>query len=391
MDTPEQDYPIGQLAMAFPDMTSEQYNALKTSISEDGLLDPITIWNDHIIDGRHRYRACRELGVMPQFQCLPDDVDPARYVIARNIPRRNPSSNELVLIAHRLSRWSKPGGDRRSEDYRRRQDHSAQVRNDLGQQEAARLLGVSPRSVSQAARVLAQDGPAIQALQEAVEKGEIKVGDAYKIRRQPEEVQKQALDRFRNRQARTLSSAVEAIVGGPSADNPMPQPLIRYRTIVVDPPWPMGGPVVKGQPVGQVSNCSAMTVEDIAKMKLPLADTGFVFLWATQEHLPEATRILSRWKLNYRFTMVWSKSGGIQPPNSCRYDTEFIVVGTKGEPKFTTHWSFSAVITAPCQNPLVSHSAKPKEFYDLLSQFTPGPRLELPEDCVKHWQVYEEA
>ena len=124
-------------------------------------------------------------------------------------------------------------------------------------------------------------------------------------------------------------------------------------------------------------------------MGLPLADDAFVFLWTTREHLPDAFRVLKQWDLTYRFTMVWQKPEGVQPAGSCQHDVEFVVVGARGEPGFTTDWSFSSAITAPCKDPLSSHPVKPKAFYDLLSRFTPGPRLELPEDCVKHWPVWQ--
>ena len=40
-----------------------------------------------------------------------------------------------------------------------------------------------------------------------------------------------------------------------------------------------------------------MPRDHIAGMELPLADSGFVFLWTTQEHLPDAFRVLERWGL----------------------------------------------------------------------------------------------
>jgi N6-adenosine-specific RNA methylase IME4 len=89
--------------------------------------------------------------------------------------------------------------------------------------------------------------------------------------------------------------------------------------------------------------------------------------------------------------MVWQKGGGVQPAGSCQHDVEFIVAGVRGTPRFTSGWSFSSVITAPCADPGAGHSVKPKKFYDLLRRFTPGPRLELPEDGVRHWPVWEEG
>ena len=283
------------------------------------------------------------------------------------------------------------GGDRKSEDYQLRRNHSAHVHNGLTQQEAARSLGVSPRLVSKASRLLAEDSPAIPELQEAVRTGEVNIGAAYEVKDQPVEVQEQALDRFRSGQDVTFTDADKAIAAKETESDSTPQPPGTYRTIVVDPVWAAGYLGREARPNGEDPGESTMPRDHIAGMELPLADSGFVFLWTTQEHLPDAFRVLERWGLEYKFTMVWQKGGGVQPTGSCQHDVEFIVVGVRGTPRFTSGWSFSSVITAPCADPLAGHSVKPKKFYDLLRQFTPGPRLELPEDGVRHWPVWEEV
>ena len=395
MDTPEQDtleqgYPVSELAEAFRGPTPLEYKTLKDDIDLNGQQVPIALKDGKIVDGRQRKRACIELGITPRYEELPDDIDPARFLMAMHRKYRNLSKNDLALAASMLSAWSRPGGDRKSEDYQLRRDHSAHVHNGLTQQEAARSLGVSPRLVSKASRLLAEDSPAIPELQEAVRTGEVNIGAAYEVKDQPPEVQEQALDRFRSGEDRTITAAVRAIVAKETESDSTPQPPSAYRTIVVDPVWAAGNLGREARPNGEAPAHSAMTVEEISQMKLPLADGAFVFLWTTQEHLPDAFRVLDRWGLEYKFTMVWEKGRGVQPAGSCQHDVEFIVAGARGEPRFTKDWPFSSVITAPGADPLAGHSVKPKKFYDLLRQFTPGPRLELPEDGVRHWPVWEE-
>ena len=387
MDTPEQGYPPSELAKAFRDSTPQEYGTLKEDIKQNGQLVPITLRDREVVDGRQRQSICFELDITPIYQELPDDVDPARFLMAMHRKYRDLSKDDRAVAASKLSSWSRPGGDRKSEDYR---DHSAHVRNDLTQEEAARSLGVSVRLVSKASTLLSEDSPAAPELQEAVSMGEVKVSDAYRVRAQPEEVQEQALARFRSGQARTVTAAAKAITGERLADRPAPQPAGPYRTVVVDPPWPVTDRDRERQAKAPKQDRPHMTVAEIAGMELPLHDDAFVFLWNTQEHLPDAFRILERWGLKYRFTMLWQKQGGVQPAGSCQHDVEFVVVGARGEPRFTTDRSFSSVFAAPCADPTASHSVKPGRFYDLLGRFTPGPRLELPEECVKHWPVWQE-
>ena len=390
-DPPEQGYPDSELAEAFRGPTPLEYKTLKDDIELNGQQVPIAFKDKKIVDGRQRKRACIELGITPRYEELPDDIDPARFLMAMHRKYRDLSKNDLALAAAQLSAWSRPGGDRKSEDYQLRRDHSAHVHNGLTQQEAARSLGVSPRLVSKASRLLAEDSPAIPELQEAVRTGEVNIGAAYEVKDQPPEVQEQALDRFRSGEDLSFTDAVKAIVAKETESDSTPQPPGAYRTIVVDPVWAAGYLGREAPPNGQDPAHSAMTVEEIAQMELPLADSGFVFLWTTQTHMADAFRVLERWGLEYKFTMVWQKGGGVQPAGSCQHDVEFIVAGARGTPRFTSGWSFSSVISAPCADPLAGHSVKPKKFYDLVSGLTPGPRLELPEDGVRHWPVWEEG
>ena len=78
----QKEYPISDLARIFPDMPPEDFARLVASIREDGLMDPITVWQGRVIDGRHRYAACAEAGVERRFAYLDDDADPLRYILA---------------------------------------------------------------------------------------------------------------------------------------------------------------------------------------------------------------------------------------------------------------------------------------------------------------------
>src|SRR5690554_4991240 len=72
-----------------PDMTDEEFAELKEDISGSGQLDPIIIFEGMILDGRHRFRACNELGIEPWFQGF-DGPDSAKdYVVSKNLKRRN--------------------------------------------------------------------------------------------------------------------------------------------------------------------------------------------------------------------------------------------------------------------------------------------------------------
>lgn len=70
-----------------PDLTAEEYQRLKESIKEHGVLVPVSICahTGRILDGNHRVRACNEIGIdYPRaLVSLPDE--PARRAYARSI------------------------------------------------------------------------------------------------------------------------------------------------------------------------------------------------------------------------------------------------------------------------------------------------------------------
>ena len=150
-------------------------------------------------------------------------------------------------------------------------------------------------------------------------------------------------------------------------------PEDQYRTIIIDPPWPMEKIEREVRPNQAGFDYPTMSIEEIKAMDLPIADDAFVFLWTTQKFLPSAFRIMEDWKLKYRFTMVWHKNGGIQPYNSAQFNCEFVVVGSKGNPIFADLKAFKTAFNAPRQG----HSIKPDEFYDLIRRVTLSPRLDM--------------
>ena len=196
-----QKYPISYLAHLFPDMTDAQFERLVKSIQANGLRVPITVWRGEIIDGRHRYAACLRAGVEPRFEYLDDDEDPVQFVLDKNGEVRVLDTSARAVVGYKLSSMSKPGRPVDS------QDEELQ----MTQGEAALLLGVSRRSVTNVGRVLGEDSAAIPTLRMAVESGRVKASDAAKAVDQPAEVQEQALDRVLRGASKNIFSAVQKI------------------------------------------------------------------------------------------------------------------------------------------------------------------------------------
>ena len=197
-------YPISPLAHMFPPLSPAQYSRLLAGIIAHGLIHPVVVWRGEIIDGLHRLKACLEAGVEPRCEVLDDDADPFQYLAGMNIPHRDMTQNDKARLAYDMSQYSKPGRPRATDE------NSAHVRN-LTQGEAAELVGVSKRLVSDASRVLSEDSTAVPALQEAVRERLVMCRDAAMVVDQPREAQIRGMELMAQTEVRTIKRAVERV------------------------------------------------------------------------------------------------------------------------------------------------------------------------------------
>jgi len=89
-----------------PPLAEIDYQTLKSSIARDGQKVPILIDEDtgEVVDGRHRLRACQELGIEPLFErrrfATPHDVERAHVLL--NLARRHLSREQRQEVVQKL-------------------------------------------------------------------------------------------------------------------------------------------------------------------------------------------------------------------------------------------------------------------------------------------------
>jgi len=141
----------------------------------------------------------------------------------------------------------------------------------------------------------------------------------------------------------------------------------RFRTIVVDAPWPVDRVPYRTMTVGEIEQ----SIGDILSEKA--ADDCFMFLWTTQAHLFDAQKMIEAWGWKYICQMVWRKKAGRKHPDRPTYNFEIVLVATKGSPAFSGTRQFLACFDGERRE----HSRKPDEFFEMIRRVTAGPRLEL--------------
>lgn len=166
---------IHELANIFPKMPPSEFQSLKADIQANGQLETIVLYDGKVLDGRHRYTACKEIGIETKTRIY-EGSDPVGYVISLNLKRRHMNESQRSMVAASLANMQR-GGDRPSQNDSNFEHANLHNRN-VSQPQAAELLQVSPRSVATAAKV---ERTAPQEVIEAVKSGGMSLNLAAQV------------------------------------------------------------------------------------------------------------------------------------------------------------------------------------------------------------------
>lgn len=111
-------HPLHPLCTLFPRMDGAEFDALREDIRANGLRQPIVLYNEMILDGGNRYRACLEAGVAPTFIDV-DEIEGrdniVSFVLSANLHRRHMTPGQQAAIVASAQDWAAAfghGGDR---------------------------------------------------------------------------------------------------------------------------------------------------------------------------------------------------------------------------------------------------------------------------------------
>lgn len=179
---------LHNLALLFPAMSDEEFAELKSDIKRNGLLEPIITYQGKIIDGRHRYQACTELGIEPEFEEYTGD-SPSSYVVSKNMMRRQLTSSQKAAIAVDMLPFFEEENEKKRREkisvYRETGETSPQMdtsetvakippsksRDIVGEK-----VGISGRYISEAKKLKEENPEAF----EAVKRGEVNLSETKK-------------------------------------------------------------------------------------------------------------------------------------------------------------------------------------------------------------------
>ena len=157
-------------------------------------------------------------------------------------------------------------------------------------------------------------------------------------------------------------------------------PKRKFNTIVIDPAWQisMTGEVKRREHRAGKLPYKTMTLEEIKKIPIgEIANKGcHVYCWTTNKMLKQTFDVLEAWGVNFHLVMPMVKPSGIAPCFGYVFASEFCLLGFYGKPmqKFKRAGKLNWI---KCFNKAGTHSSKPEEFYELVKEMSPFPRIDI--------------
>lgn len=355
-------------AEIFPLLEGEDFEQLVDDIKDNGLIHPITLLENKVLDGRNRYRACLQAEVEPKFAEFSGN-DAISFVISCNASRRDLTASQRACAAVNAEQLV----NRLQKEAKERQKELGKSHG-LGPSGKNSLRGRPRDFLAKRFRVnsrYVEDAFVIKRLRREIEKLTLKPELEWK-----ELVQK----------CNGLSDLFNEVLSGKKtlADAKRERDRFDYdkrvveaalkktevpQVVLADPPWQYekGSTTTSREIENQYDT---LTVEDIIAQIPTTAPDAVLFLWATQPLLRQALDVINAWGFEYKTGAIWDKEV-IGMGYWFRIQHELLLVGVKGKvPPPAEFLRVSSIF----REKRTEHSKKPLCVYEWIEKAFPTER-----------------
>lgn len=350
-----------RFADIFPMIEGEQLEQLKADIKEHGLLQPIVMFEGKILDGRNRYKACKELGLTPREEIYAG-TKPLEFVVSLNLKRRHLKPDQRAVLAQEVMPMLEEEARKRMTkgiNQYTPMEKIPQGNKGLASEKAGKLFDVNEKYIRDIKKLKEQGKETI------IE--EIKLGHKSLV-----DVKKEARTEKLIQQRKEIEETV------------LEQPTGDFDVIVIDPPWDYGTDE-NYNPVSfrGTTPYPTMTEQQIRNIKLPEKENTVLWLWTTNRFLKESFNLLELWGYEYKTMLTWDKEQmGIG--KWLRSQTEHCLLAIKGKP-FFNNTKYPTIL----KEKRTTHSTKPEGFYLMVDEICAGRKLDyFARKPREGWEVY---
>ena len=356
----------------FPEMQIEDFERLKSDLQKNNFdsKQPIYLYQNEIIDGWNRQKACLLLGINPVYkEFIGSDTDAINFVMRTN-KRRNLNSSQWACIASEADELIKIISEQVEKERRKKQAESQKKIEKtesifIEKKPITELIPQQPKPKIETRKIIA----------DTFNTNERYISDATKLKENKPEVFEQVKSGLKTltevKKEEKIQQRTELIEKQKKeiAENKLPELNGLYDIISVDPPWNYGREYDPEN--SRVANpYPEMSVNEIKDLKLPFTDNAIIFLWTTHKFLPEAFEILKTWGFEYKATLVWNKEK-IGMGAWFRMQCEFCLFAIKGKPFWNNTTERDIIIES-----IREHSRKPDSFFEMVNKICVGRKLE---------------
>jgi ParB/RepB/Spo0J family partition protein len=315
-------------------------------IAHVGLMNPITVCPDNtLIAGERRLLAVKLLGWTKIPVHIVDIDEVVRGEFAENVDRKDFTPSELVAIGEESERAERKAAKARQREAGRTKasgnfPEAGDTRDKIG-----RRLGISGRTYERAKAVV-----------EAAEAEPDKYGKLL------EDMDRTGRVNGVYRRLKIFKQAEQIRAEPPPLPGNGP-----YRVTVVDLPWPYEQRVddpshraVHPYPTMSIAQMCALPVPTI------MHHDSILWLWTTNYYMRHAYDVLDAWGFAPKTILTWAKD---RMGNGDWLRGQHCILAVRGKPVVTLT-NQTTLLHAPVRG----HSAKPREFYDLVESLCPAAR-----------------
>ena len=362
-------------------MSVNAFEDLKKSIDEHGQKDPVILYEEKILDGWHRFKACEEIGIDCEFEEsleILSEKDAVEYLMKVNAARRHMGDTERVILAHKLSQGYTHGGDRKTGKKREI--------GEISVKKAAEVTGASYDKIKLIRRAekegredlidsVRNDKITFAQMRQELEREKLEKerleAIAFDERRKNFQQESGINLKYQERDEKRLAK-MEKQKEEYAKNNTALSADKQYQIVYIDPPWKFGD-VYSDQLIPKVKNVAypQMTIEEIKNLSVPdLAyKHSYIFMWTVPSLVVEAREILIHWGFRILGDIVWDKMKIGVSFSMVRYQHENLLIASKGLPARPKHIdAFKSVYQIKARK---EHSRKPDFFRDEISRRWP--------------------